>query len=86
MPELSRFHGVIVRMYFRDHGPPHFHVVYSGDEASVNILDLTILEGWLPPRARRLVLRWASLHRNELLEAWNAARREEPHGRIDPLP
>ena len=86
MPELSRFYGIIVRMYVRDHGPPHFHVVYSGHEASVDIVDFTILEGRLPLRARRLVLRWALLHRDELLEAWNATRRMEQYGRIDPLP
>ena len=50
MPEVSRFYGIVIRMFFREHGPPHFHVEYSGQQAVVGIEDLTVLRGRLPPR------------------------------------
>lgn len=85
MPELSRFYGIIVRMYFDDHEPPHFHAVYGDEEAVIGIDALALLHGNLPPRAQGLVVEWASLHQAELREAWNRAKRLEPPGRIPPL-
>jgi hypothetical protein len=72
-------------MYFADHGPPHFHALYGGDEALVDIDSLAVLHGHLPPRARGLVLDWASLHQAELREAWGRASRLTPPGKIAPL-
>ena len=72
-------------MYALDHAPPHFHAEYSGYEALVAIDDLAVVRGRLPTRARRLVIQWASLHKTELLAAWERARRLEPPGKIDPL-
>ena len=85
MPELCRFYGIIIRMYFSDHGPPHFHARYGGEEALVGIDTLAVLHGRLPPRAQGLVVEWASLRQDELREAWDRAQRQEPLGRIAPL-
>jgi hypothetical protein len=85
MPEVSRFYGIIIRMYFNDHNPPHFHAVYSGSEAVIDINTLAVIAGSLPPRAMGLVVEWASFHREELLADWRRARDFEPLVRIDPL-
>jgi Domain of unknown function (DUF4160) len=86
MPELSRFYGVVIRMYFADHNPPHFHAFYGADEAVIDIRTLTVFGGSLPPRALGLVIEWASIHHEELLASWRRARALEPLTRIDPLP
>ena len=85
MPELCRFYGIVIRMYFDDHGPPHFHARYGGDEALVGIESLAVLQGRLPPRAQGLVVEWASRRQAELQQAWARAQRLEPPGRIAPL-
>lgn len=85
MPELSRFYGIVIRIYLNDHGPSHFHALYGGEEALVGIDTLAVLEGILPPRARGLVIEWASIHQAELREAWNRAQVLEPPGKIAPL-
>lgn len=85
MPELSRFYGVVIRINFREHNPPHFHARYAEAEASVGIRDLALLEGRLPHRALGFVIEWASLHQEELLNAWERARRGESPGKIAPL-
>lgn len=85
MPELCRFYGIVIRMYFSDHGPPHFHALYGDQEALVEIDSLTVLHGRLSPRAKSLVLEWASLHQTELQTAWERASRLEPPGKIAPL-
>lgn len=85
MPEISRFYGIVIRMYFDDHAPPHFHAVYGDAEALVGIDDLAVLHGQLPTRAQGLVIEWASMHQAELLDAWGRAKRLEPPGRIAPL-
>ena len=85
MPELCRFYGIVIRMYFNDHGPPHFHAVYGGQEALVEIDSLAVMQGQLPPRAHGLVVEWASLHQEDLREAWHRARKLEAPGKIAPL-
>lgn len=85
MPELSRFYGITIRMYFREHDPPHFHAQYGGQEALIRLQGLAILKGSLPSRARGLVVEWASLHQGELQQAWRRARRYESPGTISPL-
>jgi hypothetical protein len=85
MPEISRFFGAIITMQYNDHPPPHFHVRYGGDKAIVGIENLAILAGRLPPRMLGLVVEWAALHREELLEDWHLARREAALNRIKPL-
>ena len=86
MPELSRFYGIIIRMHYTDHGPPHFHAAYQGLEATVEIGKLAIAQGRLPARAQNLVFEWALLHQEELREAWERRTRQEPIGTIEPLP
>jgi len=85
MPELSRFYGIIIRMYFGDHNPPHFHVLYGGEMAEIDIRTLEIIAGKIPKRAYHLVLEWATEHREELLENWELTRNMEPPFTIEPL-
>ena len=85
MPEISRFFGIVIRMYLTDHGFPHFHAWYGRAVARVRVNPVEVLDGNLPPRVLRLVLEWASLHEAELLESWRLIRLKDPPLRIDPL-
>jgi hypothetical protein len=85
VPEISRFLGIVIRMYFDDHLPPHFHASYGDQEAAVAIVDPYLFAGTLPPRVVGLVVEWATLHREELLADWMKARAMEPLQRIAPL-
>ena len=78
MPEISRFFGIVVRMYYDDHPPPHFHVRYGEQKALIAIEPLAVLEGRLSPRVLGLVTEWAALHSRELMENWNLARDHAP--------
>lgn len=71
MPELCRFYGIVIRMYFDDHLPPHFHALYGEHEALVSIETLALIGGRLPPRAMGLVAEWATQHQEELKAAWS---------------
>lgn len=84
MPLVSRFLGIVVSMYHRDHGAPHFHAVYGEYGISVDV-ETGAVHGRFPPRAPRLVREWTALHRAELLENWNRARRRQPLEPIAPL-
>jgi hypothetical protein len=86
MPEISRFYGIVIRMFYDDHNPPHFHADYSGHAALIHITTLAVISGSLPPRAMGLVAEWATLHREELLTLWEKAKSLEPLGKVDPLP
>ncbi len=68
MPCVSRFYGISIYLYARDHGPPHFHAKYAGDDAAIEVSSEEVLVGQIPPRALRLVQEWAKLHREELLD------------------
>lgn len=85
MPEISRFYGIIIKMFFADHNPPHFHVLYNDFAAIVEIDTLSIIEGKLPPRALGMTMEWASIHQDELKAFWDTASRMEPIGKIQPL-
>jgi hypothetical protein len=85
MPEISRFFGIVVTMYYNDHAPPHFHVRYADRKAIVGIDPLRVIEGSIGARALGLVMEWASLHRAELLRDWDLARELAPLERIAPL-
>jgi hypothetical protein len=85
MPELSRFYGIIIRMFYADHAPPHFHAVYQGEEIQVDINTLEILRGRMSRRATALVLEWTALHRVELQAAWELASRNQEPSKIAPL-
>jgi len=84
MPEISRFLGIVIAMYYRDHSPPHFHAVYGECEATIGIRTGSV-SGWLPKRALAHVQEWRRLHESELLSAWDLARAEMPLPRIEPL-
>jgi hypothetical protein len=86
MPRLSSFYGMVVAMYYKEHGVPHFHVRYAEHDATISIDSLDVLAGSLPRRALNLAREWASLHRGELLANWERARAEAPLEEIDPLP
>jgi hypothetical protein len=85
VPELSRFYGIIIRMFYSDHPPPHFHAVYQGNVIMVDINTSEVLQGDMPRRARGLVLEWAALHRAELQHAWDLASRNQEPSKIQPL-
>jgi hypothetical protein len=85
MPEISRFYGIVIQMYFGDHPPPHFHARYSGRKAKIDIDTLAVIEGQLPARALGLVIEWAALHQDELRDAFNRVSTMQPPGKIEPL-
>ena len=84
MPEISRFLGIVIGMFFNEHGLPHFHAVYGEYKITVEIESGNV-RGEFPPRALRLVLEWAELHKQELFEDWERARQRQPLERIPPL-
>ena len=85
MPEISRFFGIIIAMFFDDHNPPHFHARYGNDNAVIKITDLTVLEGSLQPRALGLVIEWAAIHKDEILRDWELAKDKKPLFPVEPL-
>jgi len=85
MPEISRFLGIVISLYFDDHNPPHIHVDYNEDAALISIKDLSVLSGNLSPRVLGLVIEWVQLHREELLENWNMIQNTGKYFRIEPL-
>ncbi|MCT7974559.1 DUF4160 domain-containing protein [Laspinema olomoucense] len=72
MPEVTRFYEIIIKIFFGDHPPPHFHAVYSEYNALVGIESLQVIEGDLPNRAEKMVLEWAILYKEELLAMWDS--------------
>jgi hypothetical protein len=85
MPEISRFFGIVIKMYFDEHPPPHFHAEYGEYKAVVDIHSLVVVGGFLPPRVLGLVVEWGAQHRSELLALWERAARMQPLGKISPL-
>jgi hypothetical protein len=85
VPEISRFFGIVVQMYYADHEPPHFHVRYAGQKALIAIETLAVLRGGVSPRALGLVMEWAAIHREELMENWRLARDQAQLEPIAPL-
>lgn len=84
MPELSRFLGIVIAMFYRDHPPPHFHAMYGEFEATFDIASGHVT-GEFPRRASQHVQEWRALHQAELLECWTAARSFKPLRKIEPL-
>ena len=84
MPEISRFLGIVIGMFYSEHGVAHFHAVYGEHEISVEMESGTI-HGEFPARALRLVLEWANLHKQESVENWQLARQGQPLKRVAPL-
>ena len=84
MPELSRFLGIVIGIFPREHTPPHFHAVYAEYQITVDIRS-SVVHGYFPKRALRLVLEWLDLHKNELLEDWKLIQAGHPAKKIAPL-
>lgn len=85
MPTIATFYGILIRMFFQDHPPPHFHARYGEFEATIDIETLEVLEGRLPRRALNLVQEWAMMHREELVQNWQLCRDKAAPAKIDPL-
>lgn len=85
MPTISTFFGIVIRMYWREHGPPHFHALYGEHEAVIDIRELRVTRGSLPRRALAMVLEWAVEHRESLLENWDLCGKLKPPKSIPPL-
>jgi hypothetical protein len=85
MPEISRFYGIVIQMYFGDHPPPHFHARYAGHSAKINIESLSVIDGTMPARALGLVIEWAAQHQDELRVAFESAANLQAPGKIEPL-
>jgi hypothetical protein len=86
VPRISEFYGIVIAMYYREHGLPHFHATYAGETVVVAIHTGEVVAGTIPARALRLIQEWAELHRDELRLNWARARANAPLVRIDPLP
>ena len=86
VPTISVFYGIVIKMFFDDHDPPHIHVEYADDEAKVGLATGELLRGVIPARALRLVREWMTLHEAELEENWRLAKAMHPVHRVEPLP
>ena len=84
MPEISRFLGIVIAMYYRDHAPPHFHAFYGDREVTIDIATGQV-SGDFPKRALAHVQEWRTLHRDALMQTWTRARASKPLPRIEPL-
>ena len=85
MPEIARFLGIVIYMYFNEHNPPHFHVKYNEFTAIIEIDNFAVLGGLLPGKVLSLVVEWASDHQEELLNNWNTLQRTGDYRKIEPL-
>ena len=85
MPEISRFFGIIIKMFWDEHNPPHFHAFYGDEQALIRIDNCSLFAGHLSPRALGLVIEWATIHRQELMEDWSRAQGRKPLNAIEPL-
>ncbi len=85
MPELSRFLGILIQMYYMDHPPPHFHAKYGKHVVQISIATMQVIAGELPRPQLAYVLAWGYLHQRELLDAWEATSKGKEPGRIAPL-
>ncbi len=86
MPEISRFYGITIYVYYNEHQPPHFHTRYGEHEAQIGIDNLMVITGQLPPRALGLAMEWASLHQQELKSVWQQSMNHQALDKIPPLP
>ncbi len=85
MPEISRFLGIIIYMYFNEHNPPHFHVKYNDFTAIIEIDNFAVLAGVLPGKVLSLVIEWASAHQSDLLNNWKTLQKTGDFHKIEPL-
>jgi len=84
MPEICRFYGIIIKMYFNEHNPPHFHTEYEGYKVTITI-EAGILEGKMPKRALNLIFEWLEIHHEELMNNWILIEELGEYSKIKPL-
>ncbi|OFX24196.1 MAG: transcriptional regulator [Bacteroidetes bacterium GWA2_31_9] len=84
MPEISRFYGIIIKMFYKEHNPPHFHIEYQDYKAIITIKE-GIVEGQMPKTALKLVFEWLELHKNELMQNWKSMEEKKPLNKVEPL-
>jgi hypothetical protein len=87
MPEIARFHGIIIRMFFESgrHQLPHFHAAFSGHVASYSIEPPALLAGAMPRRQQNLIMAWIELHQEELVQDWQLVSQNLPPNKIEGL-
>ena len=85
MPEIALFRGIRITMYYEDHNPPHFHAEYGGHKCLVDIQRGCVIKGALPSRQLKLVLAWAEIYRDELMQNWELAKNSQKLIRIAPI-
>ncbi len=85
MPEISRFLGIVIYMYFNEHNLPHFHAEYNEFKVAISIETLGIMGGKMPSKALSLVIEWAQEHQQELLDDWNSIKATGQYRTIQPL-
>ena len=85
MPEISRLLGMIIRMFYNEHNPSHFHAYYNEFNAEIDIYSFDILAGNLPKKVYNLVVEWAIDHREELIKDWDLMRNDIEPQKIEPL-
>ena len=74
MPIIARFYGILIKMYFKEHGIPHFHALYGEYNAIFKIDTMEMIEGDLPKRAKKMIIEWGKMYKNELIEIWNTQK------------
>lgn len=84
MPEISRFYGIVIAMFYNEHNPPHFHANYGEFKIVINIED-EIVSGFMPKRALNLIFEWMDLHKVELLNNWDKCQKGVKPNNIEPL-
>ena len=85
MPEISLFYGIKVTMYYDDHNPPHFHAEYNGNKIIVDIIKGKVIKGGFPSKQLKLILAWATIHQDELMQNWELSKDGKLLNRINPL-
>lgn len=85
MPIISMFRGIKVTMYWNDHMPPHFHASYGSDNVLISISDLEVIEGSFPSKQLKMLLGWAALRQDQLLDNWELASQKQTLFEIEPL-
>lgn len=84
MPEICRFYGIIISLFWRDHNPPHIHFTYGNYECTISVID-RVVEGKSPAKVISKVNEWIDAHENEILALWEKAQKGEPLNKIEPL-
>jgi hypothetical protein len=74
MPVIARFYGILIKMYFKEHGIPHFHAIYGEYNGVFEIQPLRMIEGDLPNRAQKMIKEWAKQYQTELLDMWKTQK------------